>query len=357
MRLPRTAVASVLAAVVLSGCGAAEKVSPQVAVRNAANSTVNAKGGTYTFSIVGSEDDLNAVVNKEGAALSDEDRRGLRLLGTSHVAISTGPEVFGLDVKVGEIDHAVEIRYVGKKLYARADVPALVKLMEASPDEVAATMQGLEANGFGFLKDFAAGQWLVADLGPLGDMLKGFAEQFGGAEKGSATPTSSAPTPGQFQQARDAVGKALRDNTSVDRQKSDATGDHYLVTLTSIRGLYAALLPVVSQFPLPAGNLPAANEIPDRPVIVDTWVKDGRIARIELPLNQFAAGNGRVAVRLDIDREVGNVTAPPDAVAVDVAGIMRKFVQGLSGLGGLNGLPGMGQVPGLNIPGLTGTTS
>ena len=69
-RVRRTAIAVVLAAVVLSGCGAAEKLSPQVAMRDAANSTAKARQGTFTFSLVGTEDDVNAVLN-EGAALSD----------------------------------------------------------------------------------------------------------------------------------------------------------------------------------------------------------------------------------------------------------------------------------------------
>ena len=357
----RSLIAALLVAVVASACGAAEKVSPQLAMRDAANTTSHAKQGTFTFSLVGTADDINAVLN-EGAALSDEDRKGLRLLGSSHIALTTAQDQFGVDVKVGDIDHAVELRYVGKKLYARADVPGLVKLMEAPQSEVDATIQGLAANGFGFLKDAAAGKWLVADLGPLGDMLKGFAEQFAGAagKAGGATTPSSVPTASQIKQVRDAVGKALRDNTSVAREKSDSTGDHYVVTVNSARNLYAALLPVLSQLPLPQ-QPPAATAIPDRPVTIDSWVKSGRIVRLELPINQFGqAGKGRVAVRLDISRDAGGVTAPPDAVPVDVAGLVRQFVQtmagGLGGLGGLSGLPGMNQIPALTVPGQKGTT-
>ena len=344
----RTAVAVVLAAVVLSGCGAAEKLSPQVAMRDAANTTVHAKQGTFTFSLIGSEDDLNAVLN-EGAKLSDEDRLGLRLLGQSHIALTTAPDAFGVDVKVGDIDHAVELRYVGKKLYVRADVPAIAKLMNAPADEVNQTVQGLADNGFGFLKDAAAGKWLVADLGPLGDMFKGFAEQFGAA--GTPTPSSSGPTPSQFKQARDAIGKALHDNTSVAKQASDSTGDHYVVTVNSARGLYAAILPVFSQFPLP-GKPPAATEIPDRPVTIDAWVKSGRIVRVEVPLNQFdtSAPPGRVAVRVDIDRDAPPVTAPADAVNVDIAGLLQKAMQMF--LGGMSEIPGMPGMPaGKGIPG------
>jgi hypothetical protein len=255
--------------------------------------------------------------------------------------------VFGVDVKVGDVDHAVELRYVGKKIYVRADVPALVKLMDASPDEVNSTVEGLAQNGFGFLKDAAAGKWIVADLGPLGDMFKGLAEQFGGAA--GSTTSSSGPSASQFKQAKDAIGQALRDNTGIARQKADPTGDHYVVTVNSLRGLYASILPVISQFPMPTGKPPAASEVPDRPVTIDAWVKGGRIVRLELPLNQFdtKAGQGRVAVRVDIARDATPVVAPTDAVNVDVAGLLQKFVQTF--MGGLseitNGTTGKG-VPG-----------
>ncbi len=351
-RVRNTVIAAVLAAVVLSGCGAAEKLSPQVAVRDAANTTVNAKQGTFTFSVVGSEDDLNAVLNK-GVTLSDEDRKGLQLLGRSHLALTTAPGVFGLDVKVGDIDHGVEVRYVGQKLYARADVPAIAGLMGTSPDEVNQAVQGLADHGFGFLRDAAAGKWLVADLGPLSDMLKGIAQPFAGAGKGvvgSPTPSSSGPTPSQFQQVRDAIGQALHDNTSVAKQGSDSTGDHYVVTVSSARNLYSAILPVFSQFPVP-GKLPQASAIPDRPVTIDTWVKGGRIVRLELPLNQFGTATaGRVAVRLDINRDSATVAAPGGAMPVDVSGLLGKLVQGFSG--GLSGLEG--GVPGLGNLGKLG---
>src|SRR2546428_7474281 len=155
-------------------------------------------------------------------------------------------------------------------------------------------------------------------------MFKGFAEQFGAAGRGGAagtpTPSSSGPTPSQFKQARDAIGKALHDNTSVAKQASDSTGDHYVVTVNSARGLYAAILPVFSQFPLP-GKPSAASEIPDRPVTIDAWVKSGRIVRLELPLNQFGkGGGGRVAARLDFARDSAGGTAPADAPPGDGAG-------------------------------------
>jgi len=352
MKLRASVVAAVLAATVLTGCGAGEKISPQLAVRDAANSTVKAKQGTFTFSIVGAESDLNTVLN-DGAKLSEEDRKGLQLLSQSHISLTTAQNVFALDVKVGDIDHAVELRYVGKKLYVRADVPAIAKLMDAPAEEVNATVEGLAQAGFDFLKDAAAGKWLSADLGALGDTFKGLAQQFagGGATGGAlaATTPASTPTASQFKQAKDAIGKALRDNTSIARQKGDSIGEHYVVTVNSLRGLYAAVLPVISQFPIPGGaKPPAASEVPDRPVTIDAWLKGGRIVRLELPLNQFdtKSGQGRVAVRVDIARDASPVTAPADAVNVDVAGLLQKFVQAfMGGLSEISGATGKG-VPG-----------
>ena len=79
-------------------------------------------------------------------------------------------------------------------------------------------------------------------------------------------------------------------------------------------------------------------------------MKNGRIVRLELPLNQFRQrARGRVAARVDIARDAGDVAAPAGAVPVDVAGMVRKFVQslsGLSGLGGVAGLNGLNGVPG-----------
>jgi hypothetical protein len=354
----RPTVVAVLAAVVLSACAASEKLSPQLAVRDAANTTVHARQGTFTFSIVGTEDDLNGVLN-DGAKLSDEDRKGLHLLGQSHIALTTAEGVWALDVQAGDVAHALELRYVGKKFYARADVPALANLMGTSQSEVNATVDGLAKNGLGFLKDAAAGKWLTADFGGLCDMFKGLADQFGGGGAASASCGSSASPKSNFAQAKDAVGKALADNTSIAKQTSDATGDHYIVTVNSARSLYSAILPVLSQFQLPE-KPPAASAVPDRPVSIDAWVKGGRVVRVELPINQFVtrAGQGRVALRIDISHDAPTVTAPSGAVTVDLAGILRTFMQTmLGGLSGAGGLPGMNTVPGLNVPALKGIKS
>jgi hypothetical protein len=78
---------------------------------------------------------------------------------------------------------------------------------------------------------------------------------------------------------------------------------------------------------------------------MDVWVKSGRVVRVEIPLAQFSpkpVTTGPVALRIDIDRLAGGVTAPTDATDVDVVGLLGKFFGGLgSFLDGMKGgVPG-----------------
>lgn len=331
--LRRAVIAVVLAAVVLAGCGAAEKLSPRVAVREAAKRTANQQEGTYRLSLVGSDSDLNALFN-EGAPLTDEDRVGLNILRNGHIAVSASNDNFGLDVKAGDLEHAFELRYVDQKLYARADIAGLAKLFSESPDEINQQLSEMaRQEGFGFLSAAAAGKWIVADLSTLTGLFDGLRQQFGGGtESSTPLPTGPQEVPSEFNALKDAVGKALSEDISIQELKSDDAGDHYLGTVASLRGFYAKIRPALSQVgTLPfGGQLPAASDVPDKPASLDVWIKSGRVSRLELDLAQFMPtspppNTGRVALRLDIDREAAGVTAPSDAVSVDVAGLLGKL--------------------------------
>jgi hypothetical protein len=346
MSLRRAAIAAVLTTVVLAGCGAAEKLSPRVAVREAAKSTANQKEGTFRFSLVGSENDLNAMFN-EGAPLDAEERAGLDILRNGHIAVSTGQDKFGLDVKAGDLEHAFELRYVDKKLYARADIAGLAKLFSESPDEIKQQLSEMgQQEGLGFLAAAAEGKWLVADLSTLSGLMDSLKGQLGGGT-GSSLPVPTAPqeVPSEFKALKDAVGKALSEDVSIKEQGSDDAGKHYLGTVSSLRTFYSKIRPAltnVGAVPF-AGQLPAASDVPDKPASLDVWIKGGRVSRLELDMAQFAAtpppaGTGRVALRLDIDRESAGVSAPSGAVPVDIAGILgnlfQQFGSMLQGAGG-----------------------
>jgi hypothetical protein len=329
----RVLVPTVLAAVLLAGCGeSAEKLSPQEAVREAAKTTAGLKEGSFKLSVAGSEESINAVFN-EGAPLTEDDREGLNLLRNGHIVFSTGNNKFGLDVKAGDLDHAFEIRYVDGKLFARADVAGLGKLFDASPSEIDQTVQAMASRpGFEFLAAAAAGKWLQADFtalkGTFDEFVKGLQESTGGS-----LPSSSGTQPADKDAAlRDAIDKVFNENVVIEKLESDSAGDHYVAKVTSLRTFYGQLLPTIEQYMdrLPkADELPSANFIPDKPGSVDVWVKDGRLSRVEVDVAQFSeppANAGRVAIRLDINREAPELTVPSGAVTVDLAGIIQQFV-------------------------------
>jgi hypothetical protein len=347
MMRSRVALAAVLATVVLAGCGAAEKLSPRVAVREAAQSTANQKEGSFRLSVVGSEADMNALFNG-GAPLTEEDRKGLEILRTSHLDVSAGEDKFGLDVKAGELEHAIELRYISSKLYARADVAGLAKLFGASPEEInqsAGEMASKE--GFGFLSAALAGKWIVADFSTLSGIFENLTKQFTGGTGGSIPVPTTDPkaTESQYKAIKDAVGKALTEDVSIKKLKSDDVGDHYLGTVSSLRGFYAKIRPVFAQQmgQLPnALSLPAESAVPDKPASLDVWIKSGRVKRVEVDMAQFfptpPPTTDRVALRVDIDRDAPSLAAPSDAVNVDIAGLIgnlvNQFGSFLEGAGG-----------------------
>jgi hypothetical protein len=341
-RVRRASVVALSAALFLSGCGAAEKLSPRVAVRDAAKSTASQKEGTFTLSFVGSESDINALLNS-GAALSADDRKGLELVRNGQISVSAANGTFGLVVKAGNLDRAFELRYVGQKLYVRADVAELAKLAGTTPEELNATVSALASKpGFEWLSAGASGKWLSADLGLFKDLANKAGNLFGGAGAPLTTSSSSAekaPTDSRFKALQEAVSKALTEDIAIKKLNGDDVGDHYQGTVTSLRAFYAKIQPALQNamgaIPIPGGQqLPPASAVPDKPASMDVWVKSGRVARLEVPLAQFdpEGSASKAALRLDIARQASDVAAPPDAVNVDLTGILTNLFGQFGGL-------------------------
>ena len=165
--------------------------------------------------------------------------------------------------------------------------------------------------------------------GTFDDLVKGLQESTGGSLPGSG---GTQPADNEAAALRDAFDKVFNENVAIEKLESDSVGDHYVAKVTSLRTFYSQLLPTIQQYVdrLPnADQFPSADLIPDKPGSVDVWVKDGRLSRVELDMAQFSeppSNAGRVAIRLDINREAPELSAPTDAVTVDLAGIIRQFV-------------------------------
>jgi hypothetical protein len=347
MNLRRIGPVVVVMGLATAACGkAAEVVAPSLAVRQAAQSAFDEHRGRFTLSLVGEEADLAALLEPPGARgvpdsagargvpdSAQEDRRFVDVLRSSRIVVSVdgGDEAsadddrFALDVDLGDIDRAVEMRVVDKTMYLRGDVAGLARLFEAEPGVLSQLVGRAQEGGFGFVADAVAGKWLSLDLAPLETMAKGAA-----AQRGGQLPDVGAA---QFSQLLEAVSKTFGEDVDVKRLGQEDAGRHYRLTVP-VRRVYERLAPVVGQlFAMPGlETLPPATEVPDRAVSLDVWTSDGRINRAELDLGQFAPQPpaGRVALRVDVDQLDGDIKAPGDAVEVNV---MQIFSQIMAGLG------------------------
>jgi len=342
MKLRRSMALLILTSLALVACGAAETLAPQVALREAAQTTLGQEHAQYTLSLVGSEDDVNALVNG-GKALTDDDRKGLELLRTSRLVVSTGAGRFAADLRLGTLDRAFELRGLESKLYVRADVAGMAKLFGAEPGELDDVVTQAREAGFDFVADAVAGRWLWLDLNALAKFGEEFAEKNGLPVPEGITGAEGLKGLEGFTQLRDAIAAAWSENVKVERLSREGAGDHYQLTVP-LRQVYQRLAPALSGLPglpgLPAGpGLPSADLVPDRNVIADVWVADGRLTRAELDLAQFAqkvgaAEGGRVALRIDVADRASDVSAPTGAVEVKLAEILQRFLGAFAGLSG-----------------------
>jgi len=330
MKLRRVGAVVVVMGLAVAACGkAAEVVAPRLAVREAAHSTFDDHRGRFTLSVVGDEADLSALLQPTG------DSQFLDLLRKSKIVVSVDggdqdtldDDRFALNVDLGDVDHAVELRMVDKIMYLRGDVAGMARLFEADASDVSKLVDGARAAGIDFVADAAAGKWLSLDLAPLEAIAKDAA---GGS--GGQLPEMGSP---QFSKLFDAVSAAFGEDVDVTRLGQEDAGEHYRLDV-ALQQVYERLAPVITElFPMPGmGALPPGTEVPARQVSLDVWTSDGRINRAELELGQFAPQppTGRVALRVDIDKLDGGIQAPGDAVKVDVMGIFSRLMAGLGTL-------------------------
>ena len=321
MNLRRIVALAALAACATAACAQAGALSPEIALRRAARSTLDRDSATYTLSVGGSEAAVTAL-------MGEEDARALSLLRRSRLAVSVdevdGKERVALDLDLGDLDHAVELRFLDDTLYARADVNRIAEVLGADPASIASAVASAEKAGFDFVRDAVAGKWLSTDTRPVGDFLKGI------EQGGAGIPQLGMD---QVHKVLDALGDTFGSEVKVDRLGKEDAGDHLRLTIP-LRRVYQRLLPALSGTPgvPPPEALPPAEEIPDRQVSADVWLRDGRIGRAELDLAQFASESaGPVPLRVDIGPLRQPVSAPKDATPINLFQILGRLAAVFTG--------------------------
>ncbi len=325
----RIFVAIVAASLLLAACnqGAEQaREDPKGTLVSALDALEEAEGLTVTMTLQSTTESLQALAADEGDDLAAADAE--KILDSSitfagRSADDPAEAQSEVSVNVAGNEDAVELRAVGKTLYARADVAGIMTAFGEDPGQLDAISQQATAQGFEFVRPALEGEWLsVQGIDQL-------AKMFGGAV---ATPSA------EQRRLVENFTEALKQSTQVSSEGEDDAGSHLVATLP-LRESYQHFLELAEGigqgFPT-TQQFPPVSEVPDEEIRVDTWVQDDRLSQVEfdfLQLNDVVEGEDipegveQLALRLTIDEFTDEVEAPEGATPVDV----QQILQGLFG--------------------------
>jgi hypothetical protein len=307
---------------------------------------------SVTLSIESDPESLQALGSQSGSELSSDNAQ--KILDSSLTIVAVKGEDpddsrAQVVVNVAGNDAAVEMRFLDKTLFVRADAKGLAEEFGQDPASLDALGQQAAAQGLDFVEPALNGEWLAFEG------LDQLAQQFGGA---AASPNV------QQEQLIDDLSEAFKSAAKVTSEGEDDVGTH-LVATVPLRDVYEKLLEDAGSLTqaVPGATLPPASEVPDESITVDTWVEDGRLTQVELDFLQFAKfaeedvpeGVNRLAFKIALNEFDGEITAPEGAVDVDLQELMRSFT-GVTGVGGATGTDQGGTAGSGEIPGLPGVS-
>lgn len=332
--------ALVVALVLLIGAcsGDSRSEDPKAALISAMENTGASEGLTFTLSLRSTPESLDALARADGGGTGIEEEDAEKIL-TSSITISTrgsGEEgSFEMIVNVaGEDDF--EMKAIDQVLYFRADVEGLVETFGGDPSEIGAAVEQAEAQGLGFVRPAAEGQWVSIEG------LADTAQQMTGQ-----TPPA---VPDQDQLIEDLTA-SFEANATVTSKGREDVGEHLVVSVP-LRDTYESFAQAFAQLgqQVPVGQLPDPSEVPDEDVTLNVWVDDDRVTQVEFDFIQVARiTEGAEEVPDDVE-QLGflaqieqfedEIEAPEDAVAIDpqqIFGLLGGLVMGGMGAQGSGG--------------------
>jgi hypothetical protein len=318
-------VATVL--LVAGGCaGIGGGGGAKATVKDAFSALEDYEGFTWAISIDSDAASLTAL--SEGSLTEDVAQKILDSSVVFSQKLDEDPlkQHVDLSLNIAGNDDVFQMRFVNDTLFLRADVNTLIQTFGGNPSEVDAFVQQAETQGLSFARPAVEGEW----LGVTG--LMELAKQFG-----APSPAKSADS-----EAFRALGEAIEEDAKVEEAGSDDAGDHYEVSI-SARKAFERIMNVAREAGagtgLPAGALPDASQVPDKDLVFDVWVDDGRLTQVafdftkleDLAGEEMPEGVDRFAILIAIDEFTGEVEAPSDFVNVDPQQIMQSMFGAMSG--------------------------
>jgi hypothetical protein len=333
--------ATSVAGVLLTGCGGGSGASataskdPKTALNTSFDGLTNTDALTVTLRLDTTPDKLVAMSNESGKAKDRIDAATAKKLTSASIVLetkTTDGSKLG-DVKPGQTAKAATrfafvedgqtlAQFLARDnaLYLQAKVEQLLDLF--GQKQQFSMLQSRVSTMPAFAKSLLAGDWVSLDL----NALKALGSQFGGAQ---ATPSQQ-----QTQKLMNDLRGVLTKDVTVTRVGTDDQGDH-LKLATHTKALANDFLQTV-QGDIPAAGLATGSlkpqNVPDRPVSVDAWVKDGALSKVSIDVVQFAkpgeakAGDS-LPVVLQFERSGDDISKPSNAVPVDTTQLFTMLGQ------------------------------
>ena len=333
-RFARRAAAAVAAtALTVVGCGTATELSARQGLSNALGALDDQSSLTMTLSLDVTAERLVELSEAQGEVLPIDQAE---LLAGSSVALTIaspdGTPLEDLDPETAPNVHlAVEtpdgavadLRVVDEDLYLQVDVPWIAELAGVSAPTTAELGVG-EVPGLEFLDTLLTGGWIMADGQELADL----AESLGAVP----TETETEPDAGMLDQLRAKVSAAFDSSVTVTEDGSDPELGSRTLLEASPRRLLSELtgtLEGVETGQGDAADLLAPltedlDEVPDEPVTVAVYERDGVATGLRLDLAQFVEDGSLddVGVLVRFDTADSGVEVPAGATKIDLQSIV-----------------------------------
>ncbi|MFB6888312.1 hypothetical protein ACFCX4_03230 [Kitasatospora sp. NPDC056327] len=226
----------------------------------------------------------------------------------------------------------MELRQVGGKAYARADLAGFAGLVGENPADLDALARDLPASLQGALK----GKWVSFDSRTLRDTA-------GSPGQGAAGGASPTPTvdPTVAENLAGTLKNILTNDLSFeDKGKQD--GKERITVSAPARKLTGDLLkavePLVKDIPS-LGKLPTAapTEVPDRNLVLDVHLEGGALSAVTFDLAQLEekpVAGAALPLRVAFGKDAPAVQTPTDVTEIgseDLAGLLLGITGGIAG--------------------------
>lgn len=302
-----------LLTVVGAGVGAADDA--RELLRQGLLGVAASPGITATLSMDSDVASLQALLSDDEGELTPQAAQVL--LATSvqtTFPVAVPGDWFAISVRSAGVDWA-ELRVVDGILYGRADVRTWAEMVGADPAVLDEAYAALERDGV-LPPEALEGRW-IAVTEPDGVVAAASAQDH----------------------ALGRLGMAIVDSAQVELVGSDEHGDRLRVTVSprTLRDVLALELSALSPGGAADFGLPPSQSVPDVPVELDLWVRDGYLvaARLDLmqlgrlaPEHALPPGVERLAVLLQLQPFDGQLAAPDGALEVDGDRLFETLLDG-----------------------------